>query len=89
MRTINLAIISNLRCDIVSKFEDAFSGEGQLEEKLHLKIDESVSVPQVVLPVRRVPFALKEVLKQELEWLVLRKAFYNLWMYMYQLIGFP
>ena len=26
----------------MSKFEDAFSGEGQLEEKLHLKIDESV-----------------------------------------------
>ena len=26
----------------MTKFEDAFSGEGQLEQKLHLKIDESV-----------------------------------------------
>ena len=54
--------------DIVSEFEDVFSGEGKLEEKLHLEIDKSVT--PVALPVRKVPFAVKEPLKQELERLV-------------------
>ena len=54
--------------DIVSEFEDVFSGEGKLEEKLHLEVDKSVT--SVALPVRKVPFAVKEPLKQELERLV-------------------
>ena len=54
--------------DVVSEFEDVFSGEGKLPDKLHLEIDKSV--PPVVLPVRKVPFAVQEPLRQELERLV-------------------
>ncbi|XP_022785752.1 uncharacterized protein K02A2.6-like [Stylophora pistillata] len=54
--------------DLVSKFGDVFSGEGKLKGKLHLEIDKSVT--PVALPVRKVPFAVKEPLKQELERLV-------------------
>ena len=54
--------------DVVSKFGDVFSGEGKLPDKLHLEIDKSV--PPVVLPVRKVPFAVQEPLRQELEHLV-------------------
>lgn len=53
---------------LVSKFGDVFSGEGKLKGKLHLEIDKSVT--PVALPVRKVPFAVKEPLKQELERLV-------------------
>ena len=52
----------------MSEFEDMFSGEGKLKEKLHLEIDKSVT--PVALPVRKVPFAIKEPLKQKLEHLV-------------------
>ena len=54
--------------DVVKEFEDVFLGEGKLEGKLHLEIDESV--PPVQLPVRKVPFAVKEPLKQEIDRLV-------------------
>ena len=54
--------------DVVSEFEDVFSAEGKLPDKLHLEIDKSV--PPVVLPVRKVPFAVQEPLRQELERLV-------------------
>ena len=49
---------------VVSEFEDVFSGEGKLDDK----VDKSVR--PVVLAVRKVPFAVKELLKQELERLV-------------------
>ena len=54
--------------NIVSEFEDVFSGEGKLEEKLHREIDKSVT--PAALTVRKVRFAVKEPLKQELERLV-------------------
>ena len=54
--------------DFVSEFDDIFLGEEKLEGKLHLELDRTV--PPVVLPVRKVPFAMKEPLKQELDRLV-------------------
>lgn len=54
--------------DIVSEFQDIFSGEGKLEGKLHLELDRTV--PPVALPVRKVPFAIQEPLKHELDRLV-------------------
>ena len=72
--TVNADIIMSLshtastQPDLVSEFHDIFSGEGKLEGKLHLEIDKSV--PPVALPVRKVPFAVKDPLKQELERLV-------------------
>ena len=71
INTDNIMSLSNetpTQPDIVSEFGDVFSGEGKLKGKLHLEIDKSVS--PVALPVRKVPFAVKEPLKQELERLV-------------------
>lgn len=50
--------------DFVSEFGDIFLGEEKLEGNLHLELDRTV-LP-VALPVRKVPFAMKEPLKQEL-----------------------
>ena len=47
---------------------DVFKGECKLEEKLHLTLDKTV--PPVILPVRKVPLALKEPLKNEIDRLV-------------------
>ena len=44
--------------DLILEFSDVFEGEGMLQEKLHLQVDKLV--PPVVLPVRKVPFALRE-----------------------------
>ena len=49
-------------------FADVFKGEGKLEEKLHFTLDKTV--PPVILPVRKVPLALKEPLKKEIDRLV-------------------
>ena len=54
--------------DLVSEFDDILLGEGKLKGKLHLELDRTV--PPVVLPVRKVPFAIKEPLNQELDRLV-------------------
>ena len=54
--------------DIASEFKDVFSGEGKLEEKLHLEFYRSV--PPKALLVRKVSLAVKKPLKQELERLV-------------------
>lgn len=51
--------------DLIAESSDVFEGEGMLQEKLHLHVDKLV--PPVVLPVRKVPFALCESLKQELD----------------------
>ena len=51
--------------DYISQYNDVFSGEGKLEAQLHLEIDKSVQPVQ--LPTRRVPIALREPLKQELD----------------------
>ena len=54
--------------DLTREFDDVFQGEGLLQEKLHLEVDKTVN--PVVLPVRKVPFALKEPLKRELDRIV-------------------
>ena len=51
--------------DITVKYKDIFVGEGKLEGKLHLEVDETVT--PVKLPVRKVPIAMKDKLKNELE----------------------
>ena len=48
----------------MSEFGDVFKGQGHMKGKLHLEVDESVT--PVIMPPRRVPFALKEKLKDEL-----------------------
>lgn len=52
----------------MSEFQDVFSGDGKLQGKLHLENDKSV--PPVVLPVRKIFFAIKDSIKQELGRLV-------------------
>ena len=54
--------------DLVSEFDDILLEEGKLKGKLHLELDRKV--PPVLLPVRKVPFAIKEPLNQELDRLV-------------------
>ena len=51
--------------DITVKYKDVFVGEGKLEGKLHLVVDETVT--SIKLPVRKVPIAVKDKLKNELE----------------------
>ena len=53
---------------VLTDYSDVFSGEGKLEQKLHLSLDKSV--PPVALPVRKVPIAVKEPLKKEIDRLV-------------------
>ena len=64
--TINADKIMSLSDEPPTKqdFEDIFLGEEKLEGKLHLELDRTV-LP-VARPVRKVPFAMKEPLKQEL-----------------------
>ena len=49
----------------LSQYKDVFSGEGKINGQLHLEIDKNVHPVQ--LPTRRVPIALKEPLKKELD----------------------
>ena len=51
--------------DIIQQFNDVFTGEGRLEGKLHMEVDRTVKPVQ--LPVRRVPVAVKDQLKRELD----------------------
>ena len=46
--------------NLIREFNDEFQGEGLLQEKLHLEVDKTVN--PVFLPVRKVPFTLKEPL---------------------------
>ena len=46
---------------VIAAYKDVFTGEGKLEEKLRLT---------VILPVRKVPLAVKEPLKKEIDRLV-------------------
>ena len=64
--TVNADKIMSLSDEPPTKqdFDDIFLGEEKLEGKLHLELDRKV-LP-VVRPVRKVPFAMKEPLKQEL-----------------------
>ena len=49
---------------MLGEFFDVFAGEGKLEGDLHLEIDPSVTPVQ--LPTKRVPLAVKEMLKTEI-----------------------
>ena len=52
-------------------YKEVFTREGKLEEKLHVTLDKTVS--PVILPVRtqrKVPLAVKEPLKKEIDRLV-------------------
>ena len=49
---------------ISAQFHDVFNGEGRLEKKLHLEIDDMIE--PVRQPVRRIPVAMKPKLKDEL-----------------------
>ena len=51
--------------DYISQFTDVFTGEGKLEGLLLLEIAKNVQPVQ--LPTRKVPIALREPLKQELD----------------------
>lgn len=53
------------REQILQEYSDVFKGEGCLEGKLQLQIDKSV--PPVQLPTRKVPIAIKDNLKEELQ----------------------
>ena len=59
----NILCVENI--DITEKYKDIFIGEGKLGGKLHLEVDKTVT--PVKLPVRKVPIAVKEKLKNELE----------------------
>ena len=50
---------------ILKEYADVFRGEGKLEGDLHLEIDPNV--PPVQLPTRKVPIAIKEKLKEEMD----------------------
>ena len=54
--------------NILKEYQDVFKGEGLLAQKLHLELDNSI--PAVKLPVRKVPLAVKEPLKEEIHRLV-------------------
>ena len=53
---------------VLADYKEVFAGEGKLEEKLHLTVDKTVA--PVILPVRKVPLAVKEPLKKEIDRLV-------------------
>ena len=55
---------------ILKEFADVFKGDGKLEGDLHLEIDPAV--PPVQLPTRKVPIAIKEKLREELDCLEAR-----------------
>ena len=55
---------------VVTQYKDVFEGDGVLEDKLHLHVDQNVKPVQ--MPVRKPPIALKEKYKMELERLVER-----------------
>ena len=50
---------------VLAEYADLFKGLGKIEGKLHLEVDETV--PPVVMPPRRVPVAVKEKLREELD----------------------
>ena len=53
---------------VLADYKEVFTGEGKLEKKLHLTVDKTVS--PLILPVPKVPLAVKEPLKKEIDCLV-------------------
>ena len=68
MSIADVPSVQPTQLNLIREFDDVFQGEGFLQEKLHLEVDKTVN--PVVLPVRKVLFALKELLKRELDRLV-------------------
>ena len=63
---IQKVTIQNLTLNqVTEEFGDVFKGQGCMEGKLHLEIDGTVT--PVINPPCRVPFALKDKLKSELD----------------------
>ena len=50
---------------VVEQYKHVFEGEGKLEDRLHLHLDQNVTPVQ--MPVRKPPVALREKYKMELE----------------------
>ena len=62
----NIMFVSGDSSDMLSvlvDYKDVFKGEGRLEEMLHLTLDKTVF--PMILPVRKLPFAVKEPLTKE------------------------
>lgn len=55
---------------VVEQYKHVFEGEGKLEDRLHLHVDQNVTPVQ--MPVRKPPVALREKYKMELERLLSR-----------------
>ena len=55
---------------VVEQYKHVFEGEGKLEDRLHLHVDQNVTPVQI--SVRKPPIPLKEKYKMELERLVSR-----------------
>ena len=55
----------NSKSDVLESYNDVFKGLGKMPGKVHLQTDSSVD--PVVMPPRRVPIAVKEKLKHELD----------------------
>ena len=63
---IQKVTIQNLTLNqVIEEFGDVFKGQGCMEGKLHLEIDGTVT--PVINPPSRVPFAIKDNLKSELD----------------------
>ena len=69
MMSVSTATVSTM-ADILKEHHDVFKGEGPFAQKLHLELHNSV--PAVKLPVRKVPLAVKEPLREEIHRLVTR-----------------
>ena len=53
------------KTEVLSKYKDCFEGVGCFEGEYHVTLD--ATVPPVVHPPRRIPFALLDCLQQELD----------------------
>ena len=49
------------KMSMLASYKDVFTGDGKMDDKLHLEVDESVK--PVILQPQRIPVALKQVLK--------------------------
>ncbi|KAK3084785.1 hypothetical protein FSP39_018986 [Pinctada imbricata] len=59
----NIAAVEST--DVLERFTDVFQGLGKFQGTLHLDIDKSI--PPTKIPTRKVPLAVKKLLKEELE----------------------
>ena len=64
----NIQLVSNNEVFTALQSSPLTKGLGKMERKLHLEVNESV--PPVIMPPRRVPVALKEKFKEDIDRLV-------------------